>query len=167
MSLTENGPTAAEETKVTVEDNLYGDIITEIELGDENVNLMAEIKNVTENEPNINEPKNQSADIPTPSSNIMPPDDSVSEFFTVDSKNEVFDSDIITEIDSEGIDFKNETDIVECHHDYENKKLLFEDELVVEDGALEEEEEDIRLGDGEGEEVEGNDCFEINADEER
>lgn len=171
MSLTENGPTATEDSKVTVEDNIYGDIITEIELGDENVELMADVKSVNpESEPNLeDEPQTQSADITTPSNTILPPDDTVSEFFTVDSKTEVFDNDmIISELDSEGIDFKNDTDVVECHHDYENKKLLFEDEdLVVEDvPAMEEEEEEneLRLE----EELEVNEpCFEIAADEER
>lgn len=172
MSLTNNGPASLNEKAISSEDNFYGELITEIELGEDNVQLMADVKSVDhENEPNTeDEPQTQSADLPsTNSSNVLSQDDAVSEFFTVDAKaDSVFDNDmIITEIDGEGIDFKNETDVVECHHDYNSKKLLFEDEdLVVEDVPVmeEEEEAELRLP----AELEVNEpCFEITAEDER
>lgn len=171
MSVTENGPKELEN-----EDNIYSDLITEIELGDDNVPLMTDVKNVDPgNEPDpipepepVPEPTTQPADLPTGNGDpVLSQDDAVSEFFTVDSKTDsVFDNDmLISELDNEGIDFKNETDVVECHHDYDSKKLLFEDEdLVVEDVPALEEEPEIRLPE---ELVVNEPCFEITAEDER
>lgn len=167
--MTDSGPTINNKA-ISSEDSIYGDLITEIELGEDNVQLMADVKNVEPgDEPCLeDELHTQSADLSTTTStNVLSQDDAVSEFFTVEKSDSVFDNDmIISEIDSEGIDFKNETDVVECHHDYDSKKLLFEDDdLVVEDVPVLEEEEDsdLRL---QGLEEVHEACFEITAEDE-
>lgn len=163
MSLTDSEIVTNQEKNLATDDNVYSDLMTEIELGEENVELMAEVKNI-----NTEEEQTESADLSTEqSSSILPQDVSVSEFFNVDTKTDVFDQDIIvSEVDSEGIDFKNDTDVVDCHHDYESKKLLFEDDELSEGvvGLVEDEEGEMQLVENL---AEGEEEFEIANEEER
>lgn len=131
--MTDNGGLSdCEKTIMNPDEPIYGDLITEIELEDDATTDDKEKESLTDiivTEQN-NEPGTVTTDIPTESepfvtSDVLSQDDAVSEFFAVDSKPDDFDNDmLISELDSEGIDFKNETDVAECHHEYESKKLL-------------------------------------------
>lgn len=162
MSVTDSEIVNSQEKNPPTEDNIYSDLMTEIELGEDSVQLMAEVKSI-----NTETEQTESADLSTePSSCVLSEDVAVSEFFTVDAKTDVFDQDmIVSEVDSEGIDFKNDTDVVDCHHDYESKKL-FEDEDLGEDasGLAEDEETELQLAENL---AEGEDQFEIPNEEER
>ncbi|GLV44833.1 uncharacterized protein CBL_14596 [Carabus blaptoides fortunei] len=131
--MTDNGGLSdCEKTIMNPDEPIYGDLITEIDLEDDATTDDKGKESLTDiivTEQN-NEPGTVTTDIPTESesyvtSDVLSQDDAVSEFFAVDSKPDEFDNDmLISELDSEGIDFKNETDVAECHHEYESKKLL-------------------------------------------
>lgn len=131
--MTDNGGLSdCEKTIMNPDEPIYGDLITEIDLEDDATTDDKGKESLTDiivTQQN-NEPGTVTTDIPTESepfvtSDVLSQDDAVSEFFAVDSKPDDFDNDmLISELDSEGIDFKNETDVAECHHEYESKKLL-------------------------------------------
>lgn len=130
-----------EKTIMNADEPIYGDLITEIDLHvvedpttDDKVkesltDLVEPSTDLIENNPEIPTESEAYAN-----ADILPQDDTVSEFFTVDAKPGEFENDmLIGELDNVGIDFKNDTDITECYHEYESKKLLFGDcEGIVE-----------------------------------